>query len=113
MLILLCRRCVADVLTGSHQYVRIPVDRAPSSKHGSMVFSDGVVELAREADLMFLNLECCISNHDQRWPNPRKPFFFRAPPTEAIRELQLLQVKGVTLGRSSVVLAGSFSLLGV
>ena len=27
-----------------------------------------------------LNLECCISERGEPWPDPAKPFFFRAPP---------------------------------
>ena len=40
----------------------------------------GVAEAAAGADLFVLNLECCISERGERFPDPRKPFFFRAPP---------------------------------
>ena len=33
-----------------------------------------------EADLIVLNLECCISGRGRPWDAPGKPFFFRAPP---------------------------------
>lgn len=41
------------------------------------------------ADLRVLNLECCISDRGEQWPDPDKPFFFRAPPVAAdlLREL--------------------------
>ena len=41
--------------------------------------ADDVVALTRSADLFVLNLECCISERGTLWPDPRKPFFFRAP----------------------------------
>jgi poly-gamma-glutamate capsule biosynthesis protein CapA/YwtB (metallophosphatase superfamily) len=53
------------------------------------LFADEVVELSRAADLFVLNLECCISERGTPWPDPRKPFFFRAPPaaTEVLTRL--------------------------
>jgi Bacterial capsule synthesis protein PGA_cap len=33
-----------------------------------------------EADLVVLNLECCISERGRPWEAPGKPFFFRARP---------------------------------
>jgi poly-gamma-glutamate synthesis protein (capsule biosynthesis protein) len=42
-----------------------------------------VREALAEADLVVLNLECCVSDRGQRWPNPDKLFFFRAPPAAA------------------------------
>jgi len=49
--------------------------------------ADELVEIAQEADLFVLNLECCISERGEPWPDPVKPFFFRAPPaaTELLR----------------------------
>ncbi|MEX1126502.1 MAG: CapA family protein, partial [Acidimicrobiia bacterium] len=44
------------------------------------LFSDEVVDALRGADLFVLNLECCVSDRGERWPDPMKPFFFRAPP---------------------------------
>ncbi|MGP4002340.1 CapA family protein [Streptomyces sp. 8N706] len=59
--------------------------RAPSDP----LFADEVVAAAREADLFVLNLECVISDRGEPWPDPRKSFFFRAPPvaTEVLRNL--------------------------
>jgi protein-L-isoaspartate(D-aspartate) O-methyltransferase len=61
-----------------------------------------VAEVAKEADLVLLNLECCISERGERWPDPYKPFFFRAPPG-AIRTL-------VSLGTNCVTLANNHAL---
>jgi poly-gamma-glutamate capsule biosynthesis protein CapA/YwtB (metallophosphatase superfamily) len=63
------------------------------------LFSDEVVAVAREADLFVLNLECAISDRGTRWPDPGKPFFFRAPPV-ATEVLQLLGVGCVTLANN-------------
>lgn len=65
----------------------------------AVVFAPEVVALAHEADLFFLNLECCITNHHQRWPNPHKPFFFRAPFC-SVNELKILGVDAVTLANN-------------
>jgi poly-gamma-glutamate capsule biosynthesis protein CapA/YwtB (metallophosphatase superfamily) len=53
------------------------------------LFADDLVAVAHEADLFVLNLECAVSDRGERWPDPCKPFFFRAPPiaTEALRHL--------------------------
>jgi poly-gamma-glutamate capsule biosynthesis protein CapA/YwtB (metallophosphatase superfamily) len=52
-----------------------------------------------EAELVVLNLECCISERGRRWETPGKPFFFRAPP-RAVELLVLLGVDGVTLANN-------------
>lgn len=51
--------------------------------------ADEVTAITRAADMFVLNLECCISERGTPWPDPRKPFFFRAPPaaTEVLRRL--------------------------
>ncbi len=66
------------------------------------LFAPEVVEIAREADLMVVGLECCVSERGEPWPAPGKPFFFRAPP----RALQAL----VRLGVSCVTLANNHAL---
>ncbi len=63
------------------------------------IFSAGVVAAAREADLFVLNLECCVSDRGERWPDPGKPFFFRAPPA-AVEALTVLGVDAVTLANN-------------
>ncbi|HET9555544.1 MAG TPA: CapA family protein [Actinomycetota bacterium] len=55
-----------------------------------------------QADLVVLNLECCISERGRPWPAPGKPFFFRAPP----RVVELL----VLLGTDCVTLANNHAL---
>ncbi|HWB70860.1 MAG TPA: CapA family protein [Egibacteraceae bacterium] len=58
-----------------------------------------VVAVAAEADLMVCNLECCVSSRGRRWPDPAKPFFFRAPPV-ATKVLGRLGVDCVTLANN-------------
>jgi Bacterial capsule synthesis protein PGA_cap len=60
------------------------------------LFSDELVAVAAEADLFLLNLECAISARGQRWPDPRKSFFCRAPPV-AVDVLRQIGVSCVTL----------------
>jgi poly-gamma-glutamate capsule biosynthesis protein CapA/YwtB (metallophosphatase superfamily) len=55
-----------------------------------------------QADLVVLNLECCISERGRPWDAPGKPFFFRAPP----RAVELL----VLLGTDCVTLANNHAL---
>ena len=52
-----------------------------------------------EADLVVLNLECCISERGRPWDAPGKPFFFRAPP-QAVELLVLLGTDCVTLANN-------------
>ena len=52
-----------------------------------------------QADLVVLNLECCISERGRPWEAPGKPFFFRAPP-RAVELLALLRVDCVTLANN-------------
>src|SRR6266545_7982135 len=72
--------------------------------------SDDVVAVAGEADLFVLNLECCISERGRRWPDPQKPFFFRAPPA-AIEVLRGLGVDCVTLANNHALDYGTEALL--
>jgi poly-gamma-glutamate capsule biosynthesis protein CapA/YwtB (metallophosphatase superfamily) len=75
----------------------------------SLVAED-VVAVAREADLLLLNLESCISGRGERWPDPGKPFFFRAPP-EATGTLCRLGVSCVTLANNHALDFGAEALL--
>ena len=52
-----------------------------------------------QADLVVLNLECCISERGRPWEAPGKPFFFRAPP-RAVKLLVLLGTDCVTLANN-------------
>lgn len=74
------------------------------------LFADEVVAVAREADLFVVNLECAISDRGARWPDPRKPFFFRAPPA-AIEVLQQLGVGCVTLANNHALDYGATALM--
>lgn len=74
------------------------------------LFADEVVAVAREADLFVLNLECAISDRGERWPDPDKPFFFRAPPV-ATEVLRHLGVDCVTLANNHVLDFGEVALL--
>jgi poly-gamma-glutamate capsule biosynthesis protein CapA/YwtB (metallophosphatase superfamily) len=69
-----------------------------------------VIELTQAADLVVLNLECCISERGQRWPAVGKPFFFRAPPA-AVGLLHLLGVDCVTLANNHALDYGPEALL--
>lgn len=62
-----------------------------------------------EADVFVLNLECCISERGSPWPDPFKPFFFRAPP-EAIGLLHELGVSCVTLANNHALDFGETAL---
>jgi poly-gamma-glutamate synthesis protein (capsule biosynthesis protein) len=74
------------------------------------VIADEVVAAVREADLVVLNLECCISTRGERWPDPAKPFFFRAPPA-AVELLGRLGVDCVTLANNHALDFGADALL--
>jgi poly-gamma-glutamate synthesis protein (capsule biosynthesis protein) len=69
-----------------------------------------VVAAGHDADLFVLNLECCISERGSRWPDPRKPFFFRAPP-RAVDALVELGVRCVTLANNHALDYGAVALL--
>ncbi|MEV7180216.1 CapA family protein [Kitasatospora sp. NPDC093679] len=69
------------------------------SAEPAALFSTGVREALSEADLVVLNLECCISDRGARWPDPFKRYFFRAPPAAA-GVLARLGVDCVTLANN-------------
>jgi poly-gamma-glutamate capsule biosynthesis protein CapA/YwtB (metallophosphatase superfamily) len=62
------------------------------------------------ADAFALNLECCISRRGTRFPDPRKPFYFRAPPLAAERLAQM-GVDAVTLANNHALDFGPVALL--
>lgn len=74
------------------------------------LIADEIVAIVREADAFVLNLECCISEGGTPWPDPRKPFFFRAPPA-AVEVLNLLGVDCVTLANNHALDFGARALL--
>jgi poly-gamma-glutamate capsule biosynthesis protein CapA/YwtB (metallophosphatase superfamily) len=69
-----------------------------------------VAEAAASADRFVLNLECCISERGERFADPRKPFFFRAPPVAAQR-LAELGVDAVALANNHALDYGPVALL--
>jgi poly-gamma-glutamate synthesis protein (capsule biosynthesis protein) len=86
------------------------VGEALARRPASALFAPEVVAAAHEADLMVLNLECCISTGGRPWPDPHKPFFFRAPPA-AVDALALLGVDCVTLANNHALDFGPEALL--
>lgn len=85
------------------------VAEALASEMDEPLFSSEVQEFARGADLFVLNLECCISERGERWPEPGKPFFFRAPP-QAADVLASLGVDCVTLANNHALDFGYVAL---
>lgn len=63
------------------------------------LFAPEILALTRAADLVVLNLECCIARGGRPWPDPGKPFFFKAPPS-AVSVLRDLGVDCVTLANN-------------
>lgn len=74
------------------------------------LFDDEVQAVVAEADLFVVNLECAVSDRGERWPDPGKPFFFRAPPVAA-EVLRRLGVGCVTLANNHALDYGTDALL--
>lgn len=83
---------------------------AEAIRKGAPLFSEEILDLVHQADLFLLNLECCISEGGERWPDPAKPFFFRAPP-EAVEVLAGLGVDAVTLANNHALDYGPTALV--
>lgn len=96
-------------LAGDTMLGRGVAERLASNPADSL-FAPEVVDAAREADLFVLNLECCISDRGTPWPDPRKPFFFRAPP-KAVETLVHLGVDCVTLANNHALDFGTEAML--
>ncbi|MEV8093287.1 CapA family protein [Kitasatospora sp. NPDC085879] len=79
------------------------------SARPAALFSTGVREALAEADLVVLNLECCISDRGDRWSDPYKRYFFRAPPAAA-GVLAGLGVDCVTLANNHALDFGAEAL---
>jgi len=77
-------------LAGDTMLGRAVADRLATSSPESL-FAPEIVQIANEADLFVMNLECCISERGTRWAAPGKAFFFRAPASAA----EALAVLGV------------------
>jgi poly-gamma-glutamate capsule biosynthesis protein CapA/YwtB (metallophosphatase superfamily) len=76
---------------------------------GGPLLAPELEEIAGDADLFILNLECCVSERGARVREPGKPFFFRAPPAAAERLAQM-GVACVTLANNHVLDFGADAL---
>lgn len=86
-------------LAGDTMLGRSVAERLRRSPTPRTLFADEVRQVLAEADLVVLNLECCVSDRGHRWPDPYKTFFFRAPPAAA-EVLAGLGVDCVTLANN-------------
>jgi poly-gamma-glutamate capsule biosynthesis protein CapA/YwtB (metallophosphatase superfamily) len=86
------------------------VAEALATRPPEQLVAEEVAAVTRDADLFVLNLECCISERGERWPDPAKPFFFRAPPV-AVDLLNHLGVDCVTLANNHTLDFGPQALL--
>jgi poly-gamma-glutamate capsule biosynthesis protein CapA/YwtB (metallophosphatase superfamily) len=102
-------RAVKLALAGDTMLGRKVAEALRSTPPAALV-DRALVDALHEADLVVLNLECCISERGERWPDPRKPFFFRAPP-RATELLGLLGVDCVTLANNHALDYGREALL--
>jgi poly-gamma-glutamate capsule biosynthesis protein CapA/YwtB (metallophosphatase superfamily) len=102
-------RTIRLALAGDTMLGRKVGETIVRSGPASLIARD-VAEIAHEADLFVLNLECCIAVGGSRWPDPRKPFFFRAPPA-ATELLVRLGVDCVTLANNHALDFGREALL--
>jgi poly-gamma-glutamate capsule biosynthesis protein CapA/YwtB (metallophosphatase superfamily) len=96
-------------LAGDTMLGRMVAERLTHDPAAPLV-SAQVAEAAAEADFFVLNLECCISSRGSRFPDPAKPFFFRAPPAAAER-LAELRVAAVSLANNHALDYGCQALL--
>jgi poly-gamma-glutamate capsule biosynthesis protein CapA/YwtB (metallophosphatase superfamily) len=71
------------------------------------LFSQDVRAALRSADLVVLNLECCVSRRGHPWPG--RVFHFRAPP-QAAETLRWLGVHCVTLANNHALDFGAAAL---
>lgn len=81
-----------------------------TAEPGAALIAPEVAERLTGADAFIVNLECCISDRGEPYPDPRKPFFFRAPPVAAPR-LAELGVDAVTLANNHALDYGPDALL--
>jgi poly-gamma-glutamate capsule biosynthesis protein CapA/YwtB (metallophosphatase superfamily) len=100
---------VTVALAGDTMLGRGVVERLADSPPEAL-FGPDVVSFARQADLVVVNLECCISDRGAPWPDPAKPFFFRAPPA-AVAALAHLGVDCVTLANNHALDFGEVALV--
>jgi len=96
-------------LAGDTMLGRGVADALTADRAARLVAPEVAAHIA-SADAAIVNLECCISDRGERFPDPRKPFFFRAPPVAAQR-LAELGVTAVTLANNHALDYGSVALL--
>lgn len=96
-------------LLGDTMLGRGVADRIRAEGPHGLVAED-VLEVLAEADVVVANLECAVSDRGERWPDPHKPFFFRAPPA-AVEVLRDLHVACVTLANNHALDYGPDALL--
>lgn len=103
------RRSTVTIALAGDTMLGRGVARALESVPPSTLLAREVAAAVHEADLVLLNLECCISTRGERWPDPWKPFFFRAPPA-AVELLVDLGVDCVTLANNHALDFGTAAL---
>jgi poly-gamma-glutamate capsule biosynthesis protein CapA/YwtB (metallophosphatase superfamily) len=103
------RRDGVTVALGGDTMLGREVGRLLESASPASLFSPEVIAFMCEADLVLLNLECCISTRGERWPDPGKRFFFRAP-SAAVDVLAALGVDCVTLANNHALDYGPVAL---
>lgn len=96
-------------IAGDTMLGRGVADRLQAGAPPESLFDPDLVRIVRDADLFILNLECCVSDRGQPWPDPHKPFFFRAPPI-AVQALTHLGVSCVTLANNHALDFGADAL---
>jgi poly-gamma-glutamate synthesis protein (capsule biosynthesis protein) len=96
-------------LAGDTMLGRSVADALRANPRAPLVAAD-VAEQIASADAFVLNLECCISDRGSPFPDPAKPFFFRAPPVAAERVAEL-GVDAVTLANNHALDYGEQALL--
>ena len=85
---------VGDVMLGRRVTERW-ADRDPAGVWGS------TLDRLQELDGLCLNLECCLSNRGQQWPD--KTFYFRADPEFAVPALERIDTSLVALANNHVL----------
>ncbi|WP_084955287.1 CapA family protein [Thermoactinospora rubra] len=101
---------VTIALAGDTMLGRGVAQRLEDTSDPAELFDEGVRDVLAGADLVLLNLECCISTRGSRWDPVGKPFHFRAPP-HAAGMLARLGVDCVTLANNHALDYGYEALL--
>jgi poly-gamma-glutamate capsule biosynthesis protein CapA/YwtB (metallophosphatase superfamily) len=87
-----------------------PVGAKLAANPDAPLITSEVAAHVATADAFVLKLECCIADRGIPFPDPRKRFFFRAPPSAAER-LAELGVDAVTLANNHALDYGPVALL--